>query len=56
MEIIKENAIHVLNTSLALGYPFTNNISVGDDHSWYKGYMIDYSGAREKRKLILENY
>jgi hypothetical protein len=30
MEIVKLNAIHVLNTSLAIGYPFINNVSIGE--------------------------
>jgi hypothetical protein len=33
MEIVKDNAIHVLNTSLAIGYPFVNDVSVGEVNS-----------------------
>jgi hypothetical protein len=31
MEIVFNNAMHVLNTSLALGYPFSNNVSVANE-------------------------
>jgi hypothetical protein len=31
MEIIRDNAFHVLNSSLAIGFPFSNSISIGGE-------------------------
>jgi hypothetical protein len=56
MEIIKDNAIHVLNTSLAIGYPFVNSVNIGGDNSWYKGNIIDQTGMHVTKTPVFENY
>jgi hypothetical protein len=40
LDIIKDNQLHVLNTSLALGYIFSNSIQAATKSTWFQGFNV----------------